>query len=217
MRLIKFAMPLLLLVACTVSAKADEIVFSGGVGGTSALVFSTTDPGTFAFAVTGAPLDALSINGIDVPFSGTLTILAGGDTTDSSGDLIFSTGALQVTGPGGNEVTDQFLGAEMVTDPSGCSLGPSCSEEFVAVLDPNSALFGDLLGSQGPLEAGIGGAQVVLLIPFAQDGVIGAAGPDVTSGVILLTPEPSAIALLALGLLGVASMFLLRKPHSFAH
>lgn len=176
-------------------AKADELVFAGDQpGGQVQIVIG---PAVHVFDLSDAPLDTLLINGASIPFNGLMNINdAAGNTTDpSTGDWLFSSGSLTISSGGTALVTAQLLGGEL-------SMGGTPT--FIGVLDPNGTSFGGSLASEGPLEGGVGGAktQILLKVPILP-GVNDFVGTALSSGAVLVTPEPSSLLLLGIGLVAL--------------
>lgn len=185
-------------------AYGDEILFGGGSGGTAEVTGNVLDPSFHQFTLSSAPLSALLINGTSVSFSGFLNIDATGHTTDSSGNLVFTSGNLNVMRGANTEVASSLIAA-------GFGLVNNVPT-FLGVLDPSSTTFGDLLASEGPLLAGIGGTQFSIELPVINPPIVGFAGTPLQSGVVLVTaPEPSGFVLFGSGLVGLLVLITLRR------
>lgn len=179
-------------------AKADDIVFTGNQAGSctaigeGCAVIASTATGV-SFAITGAPLDGLSINGISSPFAGELDVTGATDgTAGSSNDIVFSGGTLTISSGGTDLVTSDLLASALTTTST------QGVYAYVADLDPNNTTFGGVLASEPALVEGVG-ITAQILIPIDS---VGAVGPVLGSEVILDTPEPSMLSLLAIGLAG---------------
>lgn len=183
----------ILLISSASAAKADEIVFAGGAGGTVEVLGNILVPAFHEFTLDNAPLSELLINGTSVPFTGSMDIDATGTTT-GSGELLFSSGTLTISSGANTEVTGQLLESALGVDTSNNSV------VFLGVLDPNSTTFGDLLNSQGPLIGGLGLTDFEVELPIIDLPTVGFEGTALGSGAILVTPEPSAVLLLVIGL-----------------
>jgi len=189
-----FGLVVLLLVLVSVpTANADEIVFAGGSGGTVEVLGNISLPAFHQFILDNAPLSELQINGTLVPFTGSLNIGATGTTTGTD-ELLFSSGTMTVSSGVNTEVTGQLVEAALGVDSSNNSV------VFLGVLDPTSTAFGDLLASQGPLIGGIAATDFEVELPIISLPTVGFAGTALGSGVILITPEPSSLLLLGVGL-----------------
>jgi hypothetical protein len=175
-------------------AKADELVFAGDQPGGQVQIV-TVGPTVHVFDLSGAPLDTLLINGAAMPsFSGGLDINnAVGDTTDpTTGDWLFSSGTLTISSGGTSLVTAQLLGG---------ALSMGSTPTFIGVLDPSNTSFGGLLAPEGPLLGGIGGAKTEILFDLPiLPGLTDFVGTTLSSGAVLVTPEPSSFLLLGIGL-----------------
>ena len=183
-------------------AKADEIDFSGDQPGPSGGVVVVIQGADHGFSLTDAPLDNLTIDGTPTgSFAGDLSIQdVLGDTTDSSGDLLFNGGTLTISSGSTDLVTAQLLGS---------ALGPTSVGgvyDFLAVLDPDNTTFGGILAPESPLIEGIGDTVQIIVPVLEVDGAIIGGGTELGSKVVLVTPEPSTIGLLGLGLAGLLIM-----------
>jgi hypothetical protein len=174
-------------------ARADELVFAGDQPGGQVQIV-TIGSTVYVFDLSGAPLDALLINGTPMLFNGLLNINdAVGATTDpTTGDWLFTSGTLTISSSGTSLVTAQLLGGELFMGDA---------PTFLGVLDPNNTSFGGFLSSEGPLVGGLGGAKTQILLPLPiLPGLTDFVGTAVSSGAVLVTPEPSSLLLLGIAL-----------------
>jgi len=198
------------LMLLALSAKADEIEFSGDQPASGPDVVLVIDGADHAFELTGAPLDSLTINGVSVgSFSGDLSITGvSGDTTDAGGDLLFNGGTLTISDGSTDLVTAQLLGSALLPTSADGVYG------FLAVLDPDNTTFGGILASESPLVEGVGATAQIIIPVDVVDGALIGGGQELEADAVLVTPEPSTLGMLGLG--AAALLIISRRRFRFS-